>query len=93
MNTCERLAANLKALRLNASNTQQQTADIFQLKRSSYSGYEGGAAEPKLDMLIRFSNHYKVSLDTLLRRDITFDQSRHDARMQGTRMLVSKQIH
>ncbi|MBK8532164.1 MAG: LexA family transcriptional regulator [Flavobacteriales bacterium] len=38
---------------------------------SSYSGYENGTAEPSFDLLVRLSEYFKVSVDKLLKDDLT----------------------
>jgi transcriptional regulator with XRE-family HTH domain len=40
------------------------------VKRSSYSGYENGTAEPSFELLVRMSEYFKVSIDKLLRDDL-----------------------
>ncbi len=93
MKPVERFAANLKALRKNAGMSQEQVADLIFVQRTSYSGYERGKTEASFECLIRISNLFKVNLDTLLRRDITFTDDRHEVRMEGTRILVSAELH
>ena len=41
------------------------------MKRSSYSGYENGSAEPSFDLLVRMSDYFKISIDKLLKDDLT----------------------
>ena len=92
MTPAQRFSANLKALRQNAGETQATTAAAVGLTRSTYSGYESGAAEPDLQTLVRFSVHFSTSLGTLIRREITFMSNLHNVRMDGTRMLVGLQM-
>ena len=41
------------------------------VKRSSWSGYENGTAEPPFELLLKVSEYFKVSIDKLLKVDLT----------------------
>ncbi len=41
------------------------------LKRSTLSGYENGVAQPGIEILISFSRYFNMSIDTLLKIDLT----------------------
>ena len=62
---------NLKILRKRQQKSQQQISDDLQLKRSTYSGYESGKVEPGIAMLIQLADYFEVSLDLLLREDLS----------------------
>lgn len=62
---------NLKKLRGYKKQSQALLADELDLKRSTLSAYENGSAEPNLTTLLRIADHFKISLDRLLRQDIT----------------------
>ena len=62
---------NLKLLRQRRGRSQEETAIALEVKRSSYSGYENGSAEPSFDLLVRMSEYFKVSIDKLLKDDLT----------------------
>ena len=62
---------NLKLLRARRGRSQEEVAIALDVKRSSWSGYENGSAEPQLDLLVRISGYFKVSLDKLLKDDLT----------------------
>lgn len=74
MTARQRFAQNLKNLRLNRKLTQQQVADAMLFKRSSYSGYENGTAEPSLDGLKDIASFFQTSIDTLLLRETLLDR-------------------
>ncbi|MGV9011375.1 MAG: XRE family transcriptional regulator [Flavobacteriales bacterium] len=63
--------SNLKLLRARRGRSQEEVAIGLDVKRSSWSGYENGSAEPPLDLLVRISAYFKVSLDKLLKDDLT----------------------
>ena len=89
----ERLASNLKALRIYHKRTQAEAAEHFRIKRSTYSSYENGAAEPNMDLLVQFSKHYEVSLDTLLRRSIVVATGLDTLCHQQSRLLIGESVH
>lgn len=93
MTTAERFAQNLKNLRKHAGKTQQETADILCVKRGTYSSYENGDSEPNIEMLVTISGYYRMSLDTLLRREITLASKLDNIYQDGSRLLVGMQIH
>ncbi len=62
---------NIKLLRQRHGRSQEETAIALDVKRSSWSGYENGSAEPPFDLLVRISTYFKVSVDKLLKEDLT----------------------
>jgi transcriptional regulator with XRE-family HTH domain len=64
-------AANIKLLRKRKGRTQDDVAVAMDLKRPTLSGYENGVAQPDIATLVAFSKYYKVSIDTLLKVDLT----------------------
>lgn len=71
MSTHPYFGSNLKLLRARRGRSQEEVAIGLDVKRSSWSGYENGSAEPQLDLLVRISAYFKVSLDKLLKDDLT----------------------
>jgi transcriptional regulator with XRE-family HTH domain len=64
-------ASNIKILRKRKGRTQDEAAYALNLKRSTLSGYENGIAQPGIEILISFSGYFNVSIDTLLKIDIS----------------------
>jgi transcriptional regulator with XRE-family HTH domain len=62
---------NIKLLRKRIKRTQDEVADALQMKRSTLSGYENRVSQPGMDVLLQFSNYYKVAIDTLLKVDLS----------------------
>ncbi len=62
---------NLKLLRKRRGRSQEEVAIAMDVKRSSWSGYENGTAEPPFDLLMRISSYFRVSIDRLLREDLS----------------------
>ncbi|MFO7621605.1 MAG: LexA family transcriptional regulator [Bacteroidales bacterium] len=64
-------ASNIKFLRKRRGRTQDESAAALNLKRSTLSGYENGVAQPGIEILVSFSGYFNISIDTLLKIDIT----------------------
>ena len=64
-------AKNTRHLRLMKRKTQEECADDIGVPRSRISSYEEGRSEPSFDMLITFSNYFKLPIDALLKNDLT----------------------
>jgi transcriptional regulator with XRE-family HTH domain len=62
---------NLKYLRKLKGNTQEEFAALLNIKRSLLGAYEEERAEPRLEVLEIVSDQFSVSLDDLLRRDLS----------------------
>lgn len=57
--------------------TQTEFAELFELKRTALGSYEEGRAEAKLDTVIKIADHFKISLDQLLRKELTINEIFH----------------
>jgi len=64
-------SSNIKFLRKRRGRTQDDVAVALNLKRSTLSGYENGVAQPGIDILVSFSGYFNMSIDTLLKIDMT----------------------
>jgi transcriptional regulator with XRE-family HTH domain len=64
---------NLKYLRKLRGWTQQEMADKLQIKRSLLGAYEECRADPRYIILERLSDLFHVSIDDLLRLDMTIN--------------------
>jgi len=60
------LAVNIKYLRENRNETQQQIANSIGISRASLIDYEKGKSEPSLSTLKALAKHFHVSLDKLV---------------------------
>lgn len=67
------LGENLKTLRATKGKhfTQEVVAAALECKRSNLSAWENGVSEPSADLLVKLSKYYGVSIDRLLRQDMT----------------------
>ena len=57
--------------------TQTDFADLFDLKRTAVGSYEEGRAEAKIDTIIKIADYFKLSLDQLLRKELTINDIFH----------------
>lgn len=64
-------SSNIKLLRKRRRRTQDDVAVALHMKRSTLSGYENEVAQPSIDALIAFSKYYGISVDTLVKMDLT----------------------
>lgn len=64
-------ASNIKCLRKRKKRTQDEAAVSLGMKRSTFSGYENEVAMPGISALLLFSKYYNISVDTLLKVDLT----------------------
>lgn len=65
-----RFHENLKFLRKKKRISQQQLSDILGIGRPSLNSYER-STQPTLQVLIKIADHFNVSVDALLRYDLT----------------------
>lgn len=85
---------NLKYLRKQKSWTQQEFADKLNIKRSLLGAYEEERAEPRTEVLELVSDMFRVSIDDLLRRDLsspkeTFLEKRRQQKMGSSRQNIT----
>ena len=64
-------ASNIKFLRKRKKRTQDEVAVSLGMKRSTFSGYENEVAMPSISALLLFSKYYNISVDTLLKVDLS----------------------
>ncbi|QBO59308.1 XRE family transcriptional regulator [Chryseobacterium salivictor] len=64
------LSDNMRYLRAQQKYPQQKVADDLLITRGRYAKYEDGATEPPIEILIRISKYYRVSIDLLVGLDV-----------------------
>ena len=74
---------NLRKIRINRNLKVQEVSDYLCCLPSVYSRYENGKREPSIDVLLKLSQLYGVSVDYLIGNDGAFDTSitKHEANM------------
>ncbi len=63
-------SSNIKFLRKRRKRTQDEVAFALKMKRSTLSGYENRVAKPSIEILLAFSDYYKIAIDTLIKVDL-----------------------
>jgi transcriptional regulator with XRE-family HTH domain len=65
------LDQNLKYLRKRAKVSQQEFAEVMEVGRTTVGDYERGRTEPPLSLLIKMADYFDVSVDALIRQNIS----------------------
>ncbi len=71
------IGKNIRKIRISKKMTQTEFAELFNLKRTAVGSYEEGRAEPKIDTLIKIADYFKLSLDQLLRKELSINEIFH----------------
>ena len=58
-------------MRNRRGRTQDDVPFILEMKRSTLSGYENEVAQPGIEVLLAFSKYFGISVDTLLKVDLS----------------------
>lgn len=66
---------NLKEIRVNRKLKVQEVSDYLCCLPSVYSRYENGKREPSIDILLKLSKLYRVSVDYLIGNEEVVDTS------------------
>ncbi|WP_418123820.1 XRE family transcriptional regulator [Chryseobacterium sp. PTM-20240506] len=64
------LAENIRYLRYQLKLSQQAVADELLITRGRYAKYEDGASQPPIELLIKMSRYYRVSIDLMVTIDL-----------------------
>jgi len=64
-------SSNIKLLRKRRGRTQEDVAFTLNINRSTLNGYEHNIGKPNMETLLAFSDYYGISLDTLLKVDLS----------------------
>jgi transcriptional regulator with XRE-family HTH domain len=79
---------NIVFLRGKKNVTQHKLADELILTRSRYVSYEYGNAEPPIEVLIRISKYYNISIDLLVTVDIRKYPLEEMVNLPGNKILM-----
>jgi transcriptional regulator with XRE-family HTH domain len=63
-------SSNIKFLRKRRGRTQDDVASSLNMIRSTLSGYENNVAKPSVEVLLAFSEYFKIAVDTLIKVDL-----------------------
>ena len=90
-------STNIKLLRMRRTRTQDVVANELGVSRSTLNSYENGSIKnPTLEALLSFSKYFRMSIDTLVKIDMSklsqFQlaelENGHDVYVTGTRLRV-----
>ena len=68
---------NIRKLRTVKKLSQAAFAELFGLARPSVGAYEEGRSEPKMETLIQIAQHFGLSVDLLLTKELTVNELYH----------------
>src|SRR6478752_5264196 len=83
---------NLKYLRKLRGWTQEEFATKLGIKRSLVGAYEEERAEPRIDILETISDLFKVTLDDLLRKDLSEVKGNYLAKRRQLKMMSESNV-
>ena len=78
---------NLKYLRKLRGWTQEEFAQKLRIKRSLLGAYEEERAEPRIDVLEVVCDMFKLTLDDILRKDLSDNKSNYLARRRAMKLV------
>ncbi|HXB91400.1 MAG TPA: helix-turn-helix transcriptional regulator [Puia sp.] len=62
---------NLRHIRKQLSKTQSEVASLLKKGQTTIGNWENGISEPSLEELVILSNYFDISLDTLVKVDLS----------------------
>jgi transcriptional regulator with XRE-family HTH domain len=81
---------NLKYLRKLRGWTQEEFAQKLRIKRSLLGAYEEERAEPRIDILEVVADMFKLTLDDLLRKDVSDNKTSYIAKRRAQKMVSGR---
>lgn len=81
---------NLKYLRKLRGWTQEEFAQKLRIKRSLLGAYEEERAEPRLEILEAVADMFRLTLDDLLRKDVSENKSNYLARRRAQKWAAGR---
>lgn len=68
------LGKNLKKIRSVHGMSQQEFAELFDLKRATLGAYEEDRSNPKLETVVKIAKHFSITIEDLLTKELTVNQ-------------------
>jgi len=81
---------NLKYLRKLRGWTQEEFAQKLRIKRSLVGAYEEERAEPRIDVLEVVCDMFKLTLDEILRKDLSDNKSNYLAKRRAMKLAAGR---
>ena len=85
-------AERLRDLRKSRSKTQQQMADLLNIRRSTYGEYERGVILPPTDKIQTLAKYFNVTVDYLIGKEEMQDDVSKTLNTLLTQLKSNKQI-
>ena len=68
------IGEQINNLRKKHGLSQDDFANLFNVSRQTVSNWENGKSYPDLEMIIKISDYFKISVDELLRNDVQSEE-------------------
>src|SRR5688572_25298957 len=81
---------NMKYLRKLRGWTQEEFANKLRIKRSLLGAYEEERADPRMDVLEAVADMFKLTLDELLRKDISENKGSYVSKRRAQKMAAGR---
>src|SRR5947208_2808677 len=81
---------NLKYLRKLRGWTQEEFAQKLRIKRSLLGAYEEERAEPRIDILELVADMFRLTLDDLLRKDISDNRGSYVSKRRAQKLASGR---
>lgn len=82
------LSDNMRFLRSQQEISQQKVADSLLITRVRYAKYEDGTSEPPIEILLRISKYFSISIDLLVSVDIRKYPLKEMLNLPDNRILI-----
>ena len=87
------IGENIKKIRLAKNISQADFSKLFDLARASVGAYEEGRSEPKIETIIQIANTFSLSIDVLLKRELSvseiYSMSRVNEKLNKAHKLIA----
>lgn len=87
------LSENMRYLRSQTGTSQQKTADALLITRGRYAKYEDGASEPPVELLIKISRYFHISIDLMVSADLRKIPLKEIMELPDNRILLPVKVH
>lgn len=82
------IGEQINSLRKRNSLSQDDFANMFHVSRQTISNWENGKSYPDLEMIIKISNYFKISVDELLKNDTKIVEKIDDEKRKKRKYFI-----
>ncbi|WP_448607263.1 XRE family transcriptional regulator [Paenimyroides ceti] len=86
------LSENIRYLRNQINSSQQKVADALFITRGRYAKYEDGASEPPIELLLRISRYFHISIDLMVSVDLRRISIKEIMELPDNRILLPVKV-